>query len=157
MVFLTFLLFCGLQTDLARPGERLPPLPRPTHGPRRGLQPFTTIGQVISRIPPGTPDHDVQGAESRGIQRAPYDPNRQARCITTGGGDGNYHPSGLRGYTNRELACLQTFPLEYQFGAREVRKQIGNAVPPALAEALYREIIHSLWETDREAVRETGS
>ncbi|GAB1217295.1 hypothetical protein ATERTT37_006532 [Aspergillus terreus] len=116
-----------------------------------------TLCRVISRIPPGAPDHDVQGAESRGIQRAPYDPNRQARCITTGGGDGNYHPSGLRGYTNRELACLQTFPLDYQFGAREVRKQIGNAVPPALAEALYREIIHSLWETDREAVRETGS
>ncbi|GES62953.1 C-5 cytosine methyltransferase DmtA [Aspergillus terreus] len=137
------------------PGERLPPFPRPTHGTRRGLQPFTTIGQVISRIPAGSPDHDVQGAESRGIQRAPYDPNRQARCITTGGGDGNYHPSGLRGYTNRELACLQTFPLDYRFGAREVRKQIGNAVPPALAEALYREIIRSLWETDREAVRET--
>ncbi|KAL4898653.1 S-adenosyl-L-methionine-dependent methyltransferase [Aspergillus ambiguus] len=131
------------------PGERLPPFPRPTHGIGAGLKPYTTINQMISGIPPGAPDHDVEGALSRGIQRTPFDSRQQARCITTGGGDGNYHPSGERGFTNREFACLQTFPMGYRFGSREVRKQIGNAVPPALAEVLYREIIQSLQETDK--------
>lgn len=132
------------------PGERLPQFPKPTHGLGLGLKPFATINQVISRIPRNAPDHDVRGAESRGIVREPFDPNQQARTITTGGGDNNYHPSGLRGFTNREFACLQTFPLSYKFGSRQVRKQIGNAVPPMLAEALYREIIRSLECSDTE-------
>lgn len=68
--------------------------------------------------------------------------------ITTGGGGNNYHPSGKRGFTNREFACLQTFDTDYRFGGQEVRKQIGNAVPPLLAKALYREIIKSLKRTD---------
>ena len=68
--------------------------------------------------------------------------------ITTGGGGGNYHPSGKRGFTNREFACLQTFDTDYRFGKQEVRKQIGNAVPPVLAKSIYRELIKSLKRTD---------
>lgn len=68
--------------------------------------------------------------------------------MTTGGGENNYHPSGKRGYTNREFACLQTFDVGHRFGKHEVRKQIGNAVPPVLAKAVYREIIKSLRRTD---------
>ncbi|KAL4992827.1 S-adenosyl-L-methionine-dependent methyltransferase [Aspergillus falconensis] len=139
------------------PGERLPRLPRPTHGPPgSGLLHLTTINQVISTIPTGTPDHDVAGARSRGSRnrRAPFDANQQARTITCGGGDNNYHPSGRRGFTNREFACLQTFPLNFRFGRREVRKQIGNAVPPLLAKAVYREIIRSLQETDERELRQ---
>ncbi|PSQ55141.1 DNA (cytosine-5-)-methyltransferase [Halobacteriales archaeon SW_8_68_21] len=52
-----------------------------------------------------------------------------ARCV---------HPFQDRGLTPREGARLQTFPDSYQFeGALgAVRKQIGNAVPPYLAEAV---------------------
>ncbi|KAF9891351.1 hypothetical protein FE257_004206 [Aspergillus nanangensis] len=132
------------------PGERLPKFPRPSHGFQPSLAPYTTINRMISNIPLGTPDHDVAAALSREVHHAPYDGNQQARTITTGGGDNNYHPSGLRGFTNREFACLQTFPLTFRFGPREVRKQIGNAVPPVLAEALYREIVQSLQTTDEE-------
>jgi len=52
-----------------------------------------------------------------------------ARCI---------HPFQHRGLTPREGARLQTFPDSYRFdgGLVSVRQQIGNAVPPYLAEAL---------------------
>ena len=52
-----------------------------------------------------------------------------ARCI---------HPFEDRGLTPREGARLQTFPDSYRFsgGLVSVRRQIGNAVPPYLAEAI---------------------
>ncbi|GKZ82800.1 hypothetical protein AnigIFM56816_007622 [Aspergillus niger] len=133
------------------PGETLPPFPEATHGlPGSGLRDYVTINQVISRIPRGAPDHDVEGALQRSaIDRRPFNANRQARTITCGGGE-NYHPSGRRGFTNREFACLQTFPMRFRFGPREVRKQIGNAVPPKLAEAIYRSVKASLQRTDEE-------
>ncbi|KAF7597354.1 hypothetical protein BBP40_006295 [Aspergillus hancockii] len=127
------------------PGETLPPLPQPSHGP--GLREYPTIHRAISNIPMGTPNHDVEGAFSRGLDRDPYDPHKQAGTITCGGG-GTYHPSGQRNFTNRELACLQTFPLRYRFGPHETRKQIGNAVPPLLAEAVFKEVVQSLRATD---------
>ncbi|KAL4905276.1 hypothetical protein BDW74DRAFT_185315 [Aspergillus multicolor] len=138
------------------PGEALPRLPQPTHGrPSSGLRNLTTINQMIRNIPLGTPDHDVAGAQRRNRnRRAPGNANQQARTITCSGGENNYHPSGLRGFTNREFACLQTFPLGFRFGRREVRKQIGNAVPPVLAKAIYKEIILSLQETDERELRE---
>lgn len=87
------------------------------------------------------------GALRRGGRKPPYDPNTPARTITTGAGEFNYHPSGERSFTNRELACLQTFPLEHRFG-QGARRQIGNAVPPMLAKAVFREVIKSLQKTD---------
>lgn len=64
---------------------------------------------------------------------------------------GNYHPSGLRFYTIREAACLQTFPISYSFteSKTKARRQIGNAVPPLLTRSMYREIIKCLKEADR--------
>lgn len=142
-------------TDLAdRPGESLPSFPPPTHGlPGSGRRPLETINSIISNIPSSASDHDVHGALTRGLRRArlPFDANQQARTVTCGGGEFNYHPSGQRGFTNREFASLQTFPMGYRFGAREIRKQIGNAVPPILAMAIYREVVRSLNEMDHRA------
>lgn len=49
-----------------------------------------------------------------------------------GGGTWGYHYEEPRALTNRERARLQTFPDEFIFEGPvgEVRKQIGNAVPP---------------------------
>lgn len=140
------------------PGETLPNLPPETHGlPGGGLLPPVTIYDAISNIPEDTPNHDVEQLlrawELRG-HHTPYTPYTQAKTITCSGGEANYHPSGLRLFTAREVACLQTFPLTFQFSARCVRKQIGNAVPPKLAEAIYREIARSLRETDEKLLRE---
>src|SRR5947208_16586438 len=48
------------------------------------------------------------------------------------------HPEADRPITHREAARLQTFPDKFVFeGSKiEIARQIGNAVPPALARAL---------------------
>lgn len=133
---------------LVRPGESLPAFPRPTHGPpESGLLPFRAINHAIYGIPQGHPDHDIE----RCIFQQPKNPydgwTTFAKTVTCNGGE-NYHPSGTRGYTHREAACLQTFPLEHRFCGIGVLKQVGNAVPPMLAKAIFREIIKDLQRTD---------
>lgn len=74
------------------------------------------------------------------------------QCPTiTGGFDsftrGRYgHPLHDRPLTPHEASRLQGFPAEYCFcGTRaDVRSQIGNAVPPPLAEAVGREVLRVL-------------
>lgn len=60
--------------------------------------------------------------------------NEPAKTIIAAGGGGTwgYHYPEPRPLTNRERARLQTFPDGFQFfgSISEVRRQIGNAVPP---------------------------
>lgn len=53
------------------------------------------------------------------------------------------HPDQPRSISLREGALLQTFPMDYSFAGSKVdiARQIGNAVPPVLAEAIGRSII----------------
>ena len=53
------------------------------------------------------------------------------------------HPDQSRSITLREGALLQTFPMDFSFvGSKvDIARQIGNAVPPVLAEAIGRSII----------------
>jgi DNA (cytosine-5)-methyltransferase 1 len=72
-----------------------------------------------------------------------------ARCV---------HPFEDRGLTPREGARLQTFPDAYQFdgGLQSIRKQIGNAVPPYLGEALgyyLKQAVYDTSLTDRDTQR----
>jgi DNA (cytosine-5)-methyltransferase 1 len=137
----------------AGPGEVLPPFPKPTHGIVTPgfvspLRPFTTIKDWISGIPDDASHHDIR-LGAKGYPKTPYPIDSHVKsCITTSGGDGNWHPSGLRPFTNRELARLQTFDMDHFFCGQETRKQIGNAVPPIFGKALYEEIVKSLKKTD---------
>lgn len=76
--------------------------------------------------------------------------DRPAPTITAGFDSftrGRYgHPSEDRPITPREAARLQGFPDWFRFygNRRDVRSQIGNAVPPPLAEAIGRSILESL-------------
>jgi len=83
----------------------------------------------------------------RRINKPPYNPENSflKGCITTSGGE-NYHYSGLRRYTPREMALLQSFLYDYEFCGNngEVMKQIGNAFPPIMAEALFRSCAQTL-------------
>ena len=74
--------------------------------------------------------------------------------MTTSCGE-NWHPSGKRGFTDREFACLQGFPLEHKFGPMGVKRQIGNAVPPVVARVLFEGIRRFMEGTDG-VVREDG-
>jgi DNA (cytosine-5)-methyltransferase 1 len=64
-------------------------------------------------------------------------PTLTTRCTTPACGR-FLHPLEDRAITLREAACLQTFPVDYVFkgGRMSIEGQIGNAVPPKLAEAI---------------------
>lgn len=77
------------------------------------------------------------------------DPNKPSPTVTRSGYRDFIHPSEDRMLTVRELACLQTFPIDWEFTGTRLdsysskRKvtmtqfgQVGNAVPPLLAKAV---------------------
>jgi DNA (cytosine-5)-methyltransferase 1 len=72
------------------------------------------------------------------------DRNRPAYTVIANGGGGTwgYHFEEPRPLTNRERARLQGFPDSFKFSGSngEVRKQIGNAVPPVGIYEVAREI-----------------
>jgi DNA (cytosine-5)-methyltransferase 1 len=84
------------------------------------LQPSTGYHNSYSRLKSDEPAVAITSNMSK---------PSSARCI---------HPFQDRGLTPREGARLQTFPDNYRFhgGLVARRRQIGNAVPPYLAEAL---------------------
>jgi DNA (cytosine-5)-methyltransferase 1 len=86
----------------------------------------TTISQIYRRLHPDQPAYTVTGSG--------------------GGGTHIYHWSEDRALTNRERARLQSFPDDFVFeGRREsVRKQIGMAVPPRLAEAVIHQLVKQI-------------
>ena len=77
-------------------------------------------------VPVNIPLHTVTTKDRFGIVRP-----RTCRDIT------------LRFLTTGELAAAMSFPHDYVFcgGDTAAKKQIGNAVPPLLAEALYRAVL----------------
>ncbi|RMZ81380.1 hypothetical protein DV738_g2209, partial [Chaetothyriales sp. CBS 135597] len=142
----------------AGPGEKLPSFPTPTHGDRSLLKErLVTIQDRIQHIEPGDPDHNLDTVHEFDSPRVPFDANTLAKTLTGHGGLGNYHPSGLRHYTLRESASLQTFPKEHSFsgagGMTATRLQIGNAVPPAFGKAIFSSIVRSLSRDDEEILR----
>lgn len=66
-------------------------------------------------------------------------PTMTTRCTTPACGS-FIHPTEHRGISVREAAALQTFPADYRWsgGYDSVERQIGNAVPVRMAEALGR-------------------
>lgn len=135
-------------TKCISPGETLPNYPEPTHSfdPQgTGLKPWTTINSAITRIPWDWPNHKIATLRTR--NEIPYDGNTQAFCVTAAA-SGLYHPSGKRSFTHREIAGLQGFPLEHKFSDWQVRRQIGNAVPPIFATALLKEVKRALMKAD---------
>jgi DNA (cytosine-5)-methyltransferase 1 len=112
------------------------------------IQPRTV--EILNRIQPGGNFADipkdspyyVKGMISHVYRR--IHPDKPSSTIIAGGGGGTwgYHYLEPRSLTNRERARLQTFPDDFVFegSTTEVRRQIGNAVPPqgiaAVVEAL---------------------
>lgn len=53
-------------------------------------------------------------------------------------------PDGSRTVTPRELAACQRFDADFEFFGNNVKRQVGNAVPPPFAKALYTSVRKSL-------------
>ncbi|KAL8980327.1 MAG: hypothetical protein Q9205_004552, partial [Flavoplaca limonia] len=136
-----------------REGEPLLKFPEPTHTrdpDSTKLPRFTSVAEAIKGIPQGYPNHDWS-SEFASPRRQHNGDAPLGRTILTGGTT-EVHPSGLRAFSNRELACLQGFPLYHKFSVTasrtEVKKQIGNAFPPSVAAVLFGSIKRQLQERD---------
>jgi DNA (cytosine-5)-methyltransferase 1 len=112
---------------------------------------------LLSSIPPGKnylhhtrrgPGENIFGWRTRFWSFLyKLDPNGLSPTVVANPSQNN----GPFHWENRELSCaeaaaLQSFPLEYKFcgSPASVRRQIGNAVPPLLAEYLGRELVRHL-------------
>lgn len=89
-------------------------------------------GGNFTDIPKDSP-HYVKGMISHVYRR--LHPDKPSTTIIAGGGGGTwgYHFKENRPLTNRERARLFGYPDDFQFvgSITEVRRQIGNSVPPA--------------------------
>ncbi len=100
--------------------------------------------RAYRRVMDGTPSERRGGAPA-GLRRLRYD--EPCKAITSGAISEFVHPIEDRFLTLRECARVQTFPDRFIFSgnASEQIVQIGNAVPPLLAEqiarTLYKDII----------------
>src|SRR5690625_1222931 len=107
--------------------------------------------EILKRIPEGGNFTDipkdspyyVKGMISHVYRRIHR--NQPAKTIIAAGGGGTwgYHYPEPRSLTNRERARLQSFPDWFEFfgSTTEIRRQIGNAVPPAGVRALARRLM----------------
>jgi len=88
-------------------------------------------GENINYLPKQHPLY-VKGLMSNIYRR--LDRNKPSPTIIAcgGGGTWGYHYKEPRALTNRERARIQSFPDDFEFagGNADVRRQIGNAVPP---------------------------
>jgi len=104
-------------------------------------------GQNYTAIPEGHP-LAVKGLISHVYRR--LHPHRPAYTIVAGGGGGSmgYHHREPRSLTNRERARLQTFPDDFIFegSIREIRAQVGNAIPPRAAELIVATVAKRMTE-----------
>lgn len=127
--------------------------PAATHakGGSGGLRPWVGVGKALASYPdPDLPNDIPNHAYSKYklnfngyLGHRPLDPNGPAPTVTARGDDRGGvvilpHPNGQRRMTGRELATVQGFPPDYAFEGNlsSVYRQIGNAVPPLLAQAI---------------------
>lgn len=98
---------------------------------------------------------NVRGAFISQIYRR-LQADQPAYTVTGSGGGGThvYHWEEPRALTNRERARLQSFPDTFRFeGSKEsVRKQVGMAVPPDGAKAVFTALFCSLHGLDYDSI-----
>lgn len=106
----------------------------------------------IKKVPIGGKLADIEQTYGSTYRR--LDPNKPSHTVTRSGYRDFIHPYEDRMLTVRELACLQTFPLNWEIKGVRLDSysskrqttmtqfgQVGNAVPPKLGEAIAKEIM----------------
>jgi len=119
-----------------KPGQRMRDLPEE-------LWHESYRRRAYRRVKDGTPSERRGGAPA-GLLRLRWD--EPSKAITSGARSEFVHPLEDRYLTLRECARIQTFPDDYLFvgTASEKAVQIGNAVPPVLAQAIGSSVLSQL-------------
>ena len=109
-------------------------------------------GGNFTDIPP-TSEYYVKGMISHVYRRIHRKEPSKTIIAAGGGGTWGYHYPENRPLTNRERARIQSFPDDFIFegSTTEVRRQIGNAVPPVGVHAIAK-ALKPLFEGDYEHV-----
>lgn len=120
----------------------------------------TTI-EKIKLVPIGGKLSDIKKTFGSTYRR--LDPNKPSPTVTRSGYRDFIHPYEDRMLTVRELACLQTFPVNWEFlgtrldsysSKRETSMtqfgQVGNAVPPLLAFAIAEAMKNQLFSDEQD-------
>lgn len=127
--------------------------PEPTHSKdgKDGLPKWRNVGELMATIPDPDQPNDLKNHEyskyklnfNGYLGHRPLDPEKPAPTVTARGDNKGGvvilpHPTAERRMSCRELAAVQSFPLDYEFyGNRSsIYRQIGNAVPPLLGKAV---------------------
>lgn len=129
--------------------------PEPTHDKdsKDGLQRWVSVSEALKDLPDPDMENDIPNHTyskyklniNGYIGHRLLDPDKPAPTVTARGDNKGGvvilpHPNGRRRMSCRELATIQSFPLDYEFKGNNssVYRQIGNAVPPLLAYAVAR-------------------
>lgn len=120
-------------------------------------QPYSTVAQAFYGFNYNLPNAEIRDHKDGSLLRYKtlsvgqreklgrvdrLDPDRPSKTVIAGGehggGRSHLHPFLARTISVRECARLQTFPDDYVFYGKNSRQftQVGNAVPPLLAEKL---------------------
>lgn len=130
--------------------------PPTTHAPREltllsGKKPWVGVAEALRNIPEPTEPHDLENHDytryklrfngylgHRKVNGELPAPTVTARGDDKGGVVIQHHPSNQRRLSARETAVVQSFPVDYRFSGckTSVYRQVANAVPPLLAEAI---------------------
>ena len=127
--------------------------PNPTNSKdgENGLPKWVSVGEAMSVIPDpdlpnNLPNHDYSKYKLQFngyLGHRALDPEKPAPTVTARGDNKGGvvvlpHPNAQRRMSCRELAAVQSFPLDYEFSGNRssVYRQIGNAVPPLLGYAV---------------------
>lgn len=127
--------------------------PKATHSKdgADGLPKWISVSEAMAPIPdPDSPNDMLNHEYSKYklnfngyLGHRQLDPEKPAPTVTARGDNKGGvvilpHPNGERRMSCRELAAVQSFPLDYEFyGNRSsIYRQIGNAVPPLLGFAV---------------------
>lgn len=127
--------------------------PQPTNSKDgiNGLPTWVSVAEAMAPIPDpdlpnNLPNHNYSKYKlnfNGYLGHRKLDPDKPAPTVTARGDDKGGvvvlpHPNGRRRMSCRELAAVQSFPLNYVFSGNRssVYRQIGNAVPPKLGYAV---------------------
>ena len=118
---------------------------------KNGLRRWVSVQDALVGVPdPDKPNNLCNHTYSKYklnfngyIGHRPLDPDKPAPTVTARGDSRGGvvilpHPNGQRRMTCRELARIQSFPLDFEFcgSNSSIYRQIGNAVPPLLGKAV---------------------